>query len=542
MATRLGGPAGQTTRIDEARRAAQNVVSQLAPGSDAMVIEAGRDARVVAPLDRDPRRLQAAIGTITARDAEGDLAAAVALAADRLRSLGGRQRIVIVTDGALARSEPLVVNGIPAEVLAVGDAEDNAGIVRVDVRSGVDASSHHEQVQVFAMIESWGAHPREAYVTLSLEGRGEPVASRRLLLQPGDKVPVVLTFEPRLDDHGLGLIVQLAPGDAQPVDDVAFGRVPASLRMPVVVASDSPYSWTTRAIEADPNVDLQRLSIAQMATVNVDADAIVIVEGACPTAVPGRDALVIGPPAGSCFGVDVGAAVDNPLITSWETGDPRLRFLTLDGVHVAKSLALDPHGTSAGLVRSTATTLVADASLPGRAVTIVGFDVGDSDWPLKASFVLFVRNVVELGRLHRAQGAAGPVRTGDPARVAVPTGTTKVLVDGPGLPEREIAARDGFAILPTLDRVGLYHVRWDEPHVGGALVAANLTSEHESDVRPRPVLIEGSAATVTSPAGRTLDAHNEWATWLALLAVLALALDVWWVTRQPRQRAAGAAR
>jgi hypothetical protein len=539
MATRLGGAAGTTTRMEQAKRAAENVVSQLSPGADAIVIEGGREARVVAPLDRDPRRLQAAIAGVAVREVEGDLAAAVALAADRLRSLGGRPRIVVITDGALAHDEPLVVGGIPTEVLGVGDEEDNAAIVRVDVRSGIDAGTHHEQVQVFAMVQSFGARPREAYVTLTIEGRTDPVASRRLLLEPGAKLPVVLTFEPQPLDHGLGLVVQLAPGDAEPVDDAAYGRVPGSLRMPVVVASDATYSWTTRAIEADPNVDLQRLTVPQLASVNVDPEALVIVEGACPATIPGRDALILAPAAGACFGVGVGAPVDNPPLTSWETGDPRLRFLTLDGVHVARSLALDAHGAGAALVRSSSTTLVADASVPGRSVTVVGFDPGDSDWPLKASFVLFVRNVVELGRLHRAQGAAGPARTGDPARVTVPDGTTKVLVDGPGLAEREMRAKDGVAILPPLDRAGLYHVRWNEPHVGAALIAANLTSVKESDVRARPVPIAGAPGpTATTSAAHVLDGHREWITWLALLAALAIAADVYWTTRQPRIRRA----
>jgi hypothetical protein len=553
MGTRVGGTVGTTTRLEDAKRAADGVLSQLAPGADAIVIEAGREAHVVAPLDRDPRRLQAAIAGLTVREVEGDLASAVALAADRLRSLpgpSGRRRIVIVTDGALAHDDPLAVTGIPTDVVTVGDDADNAAIVRVDVRSGQDPRSHsgppsssmrdlgagHEQVQVFAMIQSFGGRPREAYLTLSIEDRAEPVASRRALLSPGEKLPVLLTFEPRAEDQGLGLVLQLAPGDAEPVDDVAFGRIPGPLRMPVVVASDAPYSWTTRALEADPDVDLQRLTLAQLATVNVDPDALVVVEGACPAGLPGRDALVLAPPDGACFGVDVGASVEHPPITSWETGDARMRFLTLDGVHVARSHGLGAHGARASLVRSTTTTLVADASSPGRTATLLGFDPGDSDWPLKASFVLFVRNVVELARLHRTQGAAGSARTGEPARVAVPEGTTRVRVTGPGMVDREVAAKGGFAMLPPLDRAGLYHLRWDDPHVGSALLAVNLTSARESDIRPRPVTIDGAGAAVTT--ARALERPSEWAAWLAALAALAVALDVYWVTRQPRARRA----
>jgi hypothetical protein len=532
MATRVGGPTGKSTRLDAARAAARDLVARLSPGADATLIEAGREARVASPPERDPRRLKAAIDALVVREVEGDLTSAVALAADRLRSLGGRERIVVVTDGAIARAEPLVVAGVPTEILTVGDAEENAAIVRIDVRSGVDAASHHEQVQVFAMVESFGSRAREAYLTLAVEGRTDPVASRRLLLQPGESSPVVLTFEPRAEDHGSGLVVELAPGDAEPVDDVAFGRVPAALRMPVVVASETGYSWTTRAVEADPGVDLQRLSVAQLATANVDPDALVIVEGACPAYLPGRDALVVGPPAGACFGTSVGAPVEDPPITSWEAGDPRLRFLTLDGVHVARSLSLDVHGARASLVRSTSTTLVADATLPERTVTLVGFDPGASDWPLKASFVLFVRNVVELARTHRAQGAAGPVRTGDAARVSVPAGTTKVTLDGPGIAEREIVAKEGVAILPPLDRAGLYHVRWADPHVGATIVAANLTSAAESDVRARPVSIAGTPAGANAArAESNVDAPAEWMRWLAFLAALALAFDVYWTTR-----------
>jgi len=40
-------------------------------------------------------------------------------------------------------------------------------------------------------------------------------------LPPGDKLPVVLTFEPRVEDQGKGLLAQISPGDALPLDDVA---------------------------------------------------------------------------------------------------------------------------------------------------------------------------------------------------------------------------------------------------------------------------------------------------------------------------------
>ena len=518
------------TRMDEAKRAASDVVSALAPGADAIVIEAAREARVVTPLERDGKHLKGAVAALAVREVEGDLGAAVALAADRLRSLGGTRRIVVLTDGALAQPAPLVAAGIPTEVRVVGDTEDNTAIVRIDVRSGVDPTSKREQAQAFVMLQSFGGKPRDTFVTLTVEGRSEPAASRRVLVPPGERLPVVLTFEPRAEDQGAGLVAQITPGDALPIDDVAFGRVPAGQRMPVPLASRAPSSWLARALDADPHVSLQRITVDQLAAVNVDPDALVVVEGACPDAIPGHDLVVVAPPEGRCMGLDIGVIVEQPQLTSWETGDPRFRFLTMDGVHVARARELKTQGAGAALLRAGKATLIGDASVPGRLVTIVSFDVGDSDWPLKASFVLFVRNIVEQARVHRAQGAAGPVKTGDSLRVAVPAGVTHVKVQGPGMPERELAAKGGFAIVPAVEQAGIYKVRWTAPRFGSVLIPANLTSDKESDVRPKAVAIEaaGGGAT-TSPAP---DSHHEWAPWIALFAALVLAIDIWWLTRR----------
>jgi uncharacterized membrane protein len=518
------------TRIEQAKALARDAAAHLSAGADAFVIDAGPHADAITPLQRDRRALTEAIGRVEARAVEGDLGAAVGLAADRLRSLGGTRRILLFTDGALPDGPPILTGGIETEVVRVGETSENAGIVRIDARRGVDPASRRDEVQVFAMLESFGDRPRDGYVTLTIDGRPEPVASRRVTLAPHEKTPVTLTFEPRAEDEGAGLAVRLAPADALAADDVAYARVPGGRSMPVVLATDRPRSWLGRALAADADVDLRTLTLAELATVNVDPDALVVVDGACPALVPGRDVLVASPGEGECLGVHVGAEVDAPRVTSWDTADPRLRFLSLDGVHVVRSRALDVRGAQA-LVRAASTTLVADASTPGRTATLVAFDIGDSDWPVQASFVLFVRDVVEVARAHRAQGASVPARTGEPIRLAVPGGITHVVEEQGGV-GTDVQVKGGFVVLPPIPRAGIVLVRWFEPHVGKVVLPVNLTSECESDVRPRDVKIE--AGTVTSAgSSRAPDAHqhHEWAAWLALLATIVLAFEVTWLTR-----------
>lgn len=527
-------PSGRT-RMELAREAAEKVLASLTPGGDAMIVEAGREATVVAPLDRDPKRLRAAIEHLSAADVEGDLGAGVALAVDRLRQLGGMRRIVVVTDGALAKEGALSGASLPLDVVKVGDDVDNAAIIRVDVRAGADPVTHADQVQAFAMIANFGRRPRELYVTLREENASDVLASRRILVEPGQRLPVELTWNPSPGDVGRGLVLDASPHDAMPVDDVAYARVPAGQKMPVVLAAAKPSAWIERALASDPNVELSTLAPADLAAGVFPIDALVVADGVCPPDGGVNDLLVVDPPKGRCLGATVGETVEHPLVTSWATNDARLRFLTLDDVHLARASMLAVDGAEQKLVRVSDGTVVADASGPGRSATIVGFDVGDSDWPLKASFVIFMRNVVEMARARRAHGITGALHAGEPMRISVPATAARVRVDGPNGESREVPARAGLAVVADVRKAGLWHVSWQGQRAGSAVVATNLASEHESDVRAKPLVVEKGEVAVTT-ADRVPESHTEWTWLLAALALALLVADVLWLTRRPRTR------
>ncbi len=530
MGAHAGGPEGRR-RIDGAKQAALDALTALAPGADAMVIAAGREARIVAPLDRDVKRLQDAVEGLEADDVEGDLGAALALANDRLRQLGGEARVVVLTDGNLARPESLGGSALPTEVVLVGGEVDNSAVVRVDVRAGADPVTRRDEVQAFALLGHYGKKPREVFATLRLDGADAPLASRRLVLQPGERAPVVLTFEPAPGDRGKGLVLEISPRDALPADDVAYARVPAGQRQPALLVSRRPSPWLERALGSDPLVELWRGPPEEAAKAQFGDGALYVYDGLCPETPPAGDFLIVAPPPGApCLGVSVGAPREAPALTSWAEGDARFRFLTLDGVGIARGTPLGAEG-SAALVRSSEGALAADASPPGRSGTLLGFDVGDSNWPLRASFVLFVRNVVELARAHRDHGA-GSGRAGEALRVAVPPGVEKVRVDPPGGPAREAGARAGLAVVSDARRAGLYRVSWAGPAAGSTIVAVNLASERESDLRAR---VDGGALAGASVARAAVaDAHTDWSYLAAALALGLVAFDAYWLTRRAR--------
>jgi hypothetical protein len=523
--------ATKVTRLDLAKRAAHDLLSALAPGSDALVLEAARDVRVLSPLDRDLTRVGAAVDRATVREVEGDLGQAVALAVDRLQKLGGTRRLVVLTDGNLAHPTAISGAAIPVEVITVGAPVDNAAIVRVDVRSGKSPTSAAEQVQAFLVVANFGDKPRDLYVTMREENASDVLASRRVVVQPGERLPMPLEFRPTPGDYRKGLVFEISPHDAMPVDDVAYGRVPAGDRLPVFLAGASP--WVERALAADGSVDLRTGTVAELTQgAGIDLDTFVVVDGACPASPPGGDLLVLHPPPGRCAGTLVGAGVEHPEITSWENGDARMRFLTLDGVHVARANLLAPEGASQDLVRAREGTLVSDISTSTRTATLVGFDPGESDWPLKASFVLFVRNLLELARIHRTHGITGPAHAGEPMQVSVPASAREVVATGPGGERLSVSQRGGLAVLPDTARAGFYRVTWQGEQPGSTLVPVNLASAAESDLSQRALPIEPGKVTVSAAAPAAAHRDHTWI--LALLALGLVVFDVWYFTRDPR--------
>ncbi|MBN4050274.1 VWA domain-containing protein, partial [Desulfobulbus sp. AH-315-M07] len=477
----MGAREGDTTRLALAKKAALDRIDALAPGSDVMLLDAGRDARLVLPPDRDRRRMATALDKIEVRDVEGDLGAAIALAASRLKQVGGDRKILVFSDGNLAHPAPMKTGAIPLELLRVGTAVDNTAIVRLDVRSGRD-SGGREQVQAFLMLANLGASERQIYVTMRLSGSDEVVASRRLSLPSGAREPAVLTFVPSAEDAGRGLVFELSPNDALAVDDRAYGRVPPGRRLPVVLASDADAVWLRRVLKADHEVDLEERRLSALRD-DVPTDAFVVVNRACPAEIPGGDVLIVGPPGGTCFGTKVGPTIETPRITSWAQGDPRMRFLSLDHVHIDIARLLDVPSKRQELVRADRGVLISDISTSRRTGTLVGFDVGESNWPLRASYVLFIRNLLEQARLHRNAGIVGAARSGRPLRVALPSSVEAVMLESPGAPPRELQVRDGIAVIPEVDRVGHYALSWEQPSAGSRVVPVNLTSTLESDLR-----------------------------------------------------------
>jgi hypothetical protein len=534
--------AGGEPRFAAAKAAAARVLGALPPGADVLLIEAGAEPRVVSPADRDLSRVRGRLAALSAWGVEGHLERAVVLASEQLAQRGGRRRIVVISDDN-GLSAALPQTRVPLSVVKVGAPAQNAGIVRIDVGRARAAdgsgSAAPDRVEVFAEVASFASAARDVFVTLKQRNSPTVLASRKLRLEPGQKAPVVLSFEATPTDAGTGLIVELSPHDALVVDDSAFGRVPPSRKLTAIAAPAHQSPWFERALLADPDLELLGVPLAELGSSGIADDALVVISGACPAELPGADFVILNPPAGACRNAIVGKALEAPVVTSWDRTDPRLRFITLDGVSIARAHALDPPSEQSLLVKSREGALIVDVSEAGRTGTLVGFDVGESNWPLRASFVLFVRNLAEIARAHRQSHVVGPARSGSPLRVRVPSHLEQVTLTDPGGVESRLEARAGVAIVPHPDQPGFYLVSYGGPRAGVALSVVNLTSESESDLRGSATVNAQSSSQPGTTRSPIVESPGDWGFLAAAFALLAIVVQVVWLTRTPGRVEAG---
>ncbi len=509
------------SRLDLAKTLAKDFIDGLHPDTDVMLLSATESVGVVTGFERDRPRLRRELDALAANDVRGRLQPALELAVEKLQAASGEQLLVVITDGVLAERMLPQPEDVEMRVMRVGRETDNLAITQVDVRS--ERARDGQQLSptlVFASVKNFSESHNTVELTLRQRNVTGVLAARELHLRPGEERPTTLEFLATAADEGAGLVLELTPGDALAVDDRAYAVVPRQGRQVVALIGDHPSPWLERALAADTRVELVRLKPDAPLDEFAD-DSLLIFLRHCPRVDPRSSFLIVAPPSGPCLTTSVGAELESPEITHWEDEDVLFRFVAMGELQLSRARSLSPESRSEALLWSRETPLMTRVSLRDVRGTMVGFDFERTNWPLSASFVLFVRNLVDLARENGQQGHPGTT-TGKPIRVQVPRNTSTVQVEGPQGSRQELTASSSSALLPRASRSGFYYFSWAGSSPGSSLVAVNLTNADESDpvVDPLPI------ARAEQTAATEFERPEDMTPWLALLALLAVLGDI----------------
>ncbi|MBL9109743.1 MAG: VWA domain-containing protein [Myxococcales bacterium] len=509
-------------------------------GSDRMLI-AQMDASITptGPMSGDTSDLERDLDAIRATDARADFPRALRFATDALRGVENGE-IVVVSDGSLGPAQdstgPVRLGDVKLSYIPVGKGSRNVAVTAFSVRRYPLDKSRYE-----VMLEVTNTGPEPEEIEMKLFGDGQLVDITKLRLKPGERLP---RFYPNLSGASRTLEARIAPigqsKDELPADDRAYALLPERRRAKILVVTGGN-TYLEAALLLDEYLDVTLMSPKDYLTKGDGAKAEVIVfDGVTPMSPPRANAIYLDP-RGPGSPVKVDAEIKSPGFDKIERKHPLVRWTALDDVNIARGHKLVPEANDKVIGASDQGPILVTGARGGFRFVALGFDVRESDLPLRVAWPLLLLNSINFF-LEETAGYISSFRTGDVFRVPLVTEAPRAELTLPsddGKPGKKelVPVFEGRAVYLG-QNAGIYDLLASDakPGADGAAAgktafAANLLDREESTLTAVPELVvDGKKATAVE--GFTVGVRREIWIYLLIAAVILTAIE--WATYHRR--------
>ena len=487
--------------------AAEDVVSGLGPNDEVAILAVEELPQIVSPFSNDGRELRRRLALLTPSDAGGNMEESLLLARRLLEAKPGERRLVVVSDRKVPASGSV-------EQIAVGKPRDNIAILALAQRP---LPVSPQSTEVFVKLGNFSSTARDAELELSLNGR--PFDLQQFRIGSGEKrnFSTIVSREMLASGDGF-LVARLNSADGLDFDNAARAALPAgqSLRV-LLVGDDDPF--LEGALKADPALAVEILKPETWRSdMGADFDAVVfdnwLPQGATLETLGRGSFFFFGRTPFDVAGEEIrlasleAAGSESPLLWNVELGAIRLARagrLTLPG---------DGRWRASVPVESAGEPMVVALEGPrGARAVAAAFAVGDSNFPLRVGFPLFVSNVVHW-LAGRSSEEEGEWKAG---QIFIPERGEKIS-SNPLLQEKAAAEERAPSLTEAplkLRKNGFYEVRGP---VRSRWVAVNTADPAESDLRA------AESNSNISVLGRSWGALKPW-RWLTLAAAVLLVTE-----------------
>lgn len=460
------------SRFGQARAQAAALVSSLGEGAEVMVVEAGVQARVLAPLSRDRERALAAIRGAAARDLPNRLPEALRIA----RALVGtdpRAEIHVFTDAGFTLPTTEDVRDPRIRWVTVGRGGRNVGITSLAVRKNYYGSFEY---QAFASLVNYSNEAQTFTFTLDVDG--VTIADRSLTLEPQVRRSLILPFS-----HSGGGVVRASVDvrDDLATDNVAWAVLPPPRKIAVLLVSPGNL-FLEKVLRTDPLVTLEVRTPEQYQG-GMEAADVVVLDSVSPSRVgPGRFVFVNTVPGD--VPLETLGRMERPALMDWDRSHPVMRHVDFSRVVIEEALRIRPLTAGRSLVDSRSGPLIYALEEPDRKAVFVGFDLFKTDFPLRVAFPLILSNTLRWLHPSGLDQTSLQLAAGQPILLPVEHGVSSVTVTTPSGRTVKAPVTRGVVSFTETDEVGVYTLASAR---GQTRVAVNLADAEESNLAPRPL-------------------------------------------------------
>lgn len=502
------------TRFGAAKSIARRAVADLGRGDTMMIICASAKTRVVSPFTSDKRALLAAIDSLHCKDTTTRLEDALRLA-DSLCAQKKSAQIVVLSDGAFPPLSEPIRSRAKVSFVRLGRRAYNVAITALDARRSLSGSGAYE---VFVATQNFSPVKRTFTVELSREG--QLLDAREQTLAAGAQGAEVFTLPPA----ATGMITaSLDVSDDLAADNRASVFAAPRRRASVLLLTKGNL-FLERALALDPSLDVFKSAAPPEKPASFD---LVIVDRVAARNVPRAGGYLFINTSGEKTPVKVTGSIGSPSVVDWSRSHPVTRYVDFCGVRISKAQAITLKPWASALVEAQAGPLIAAGEHGSVRCVHVGWDLLESDFPLRVAFPIFMANCVDWLAQPSVVGERTYFRCGEVVSLTLPAHVRKVQITHPDNRTVEMPVDRNPLLINDTECAGLYEVRASGLR---RTFAVNMLSREESNTRPSgSISLGGKGITGTGGAVRT---NKEFWRWLVIAALVMVILE--WIAYHRR--------
>lgn len=502
------------SRFEKARSEALKWVDSLANNDQMVILQAGANTEVKQSATSEKAALRRALQGCTCSDGPTRLVSALRMAESLVRDQRGAE-VHLFSDGAVPELSEFDNKGLPLVFHRVGKSSNNLGITALDVRANPE--DPHQRA-VYASVANFSTNSVQTDLELLLDDR--LLETRPLNIPAGETSPqVFLAAQPR---DGVFTLRLTAKDDLAADNEASIvSLLPKPVKVLLVTRGNR---LLEKALRAAANVELAQSNDLTDPALGFD---FVVLDGVVPTVWPKGNVLAIH--VVNTNWISEVTRIEGPPIVDWRSAHPLLRYAGLDNVQIAESLGAKAPTWAVSLVDSPQAPLILAGDLGRQRIIWIGFDVLESNWPLRVSFPIFIANAVEWLNPANAKGGQLLVKAGDAfrlglgrpeneAQVTLPNGQVKRLTIDPNANE---------LVFGETYKQGIYRLRLG---TNETIFCVDLLDAAESNIKPREELKLGNYTRIAATTRQRTNMEL-WRS-IAGLGLLVLLVEWWYYHRR----------
>ncbi len=361
----------QPNRFEAAKKKLEELVQGMEPGSRASIIVMGKQPYILVNQSEDKTQLSKKIRDLKVTNTIADLDSTKSLINALREQTKGN--IYVFSDQYYSFGE------IPMQTVLFGKSSDNVGIALIS--HGVE----QEQILALVKVKNNGTSVVSQEVSLYADGNIHDV--KEITISPNQEVSV---FFSGIEKNTQLLMAQLSSKDILTVDDIAYDVInPKDIRRIALVTEQNVF--LDKIFAALPDVELYKVKVEDME--KLKGYQVYVFDGVLPTKLPtDGHILAFNPPVESIW-VERGEDQEVTQITVGEGNF--LKFIKELDFAISKSRILKKNPDMDVILSSEHSPLIMAGEKNGQKILLCGFDLHQTDLPLKKEFPIFIYNSIQ---------------------------------------------------------------------------------------------------------------------------------------------------